>query len=88
MQTCHICHQSWLGPHAPDCRVHADVERLRRVHERMVAEGRNEPLTARIAGYLGLFGDLPCQQRPGMPTAHDCDTCGHKEVCVILPEAA
>lgn len=84
MRNCHICHQSWLG-HAPDCRVHADIERLRRVYERMLGDGREDPLMTKMASYIGLFGDLPCQKRPEMPTAQDCGKCGHKAVCVILP---
>lgn len=87
MKTCHICHQSWTA-HAPNCRVHADMERLRRVHERMVADGRDDPLRDKMATYINLFGNLPCQKQPELPTTRDCEKCGHKAVCVILPRAA
>lgn len=87
MLTCHACRQPW-NAHRPDCRVLSDIARLRRVHDRLAAEGRDEALRGKIAGYLNLFGRLPCQGRAAMPVDADCERCGHKEVCVILPEAA
>lgn len=87
MLTCHICRQPWTS-HAPDCRVPADLARMRKVAERLEAEGRDDPLLHKLRTYLGLFGQLPCQGRAAMPDAHDCASCGHKEVCVILPDAA
>jgi len=84
MLTCHVCQKPW-GQHAPNCRVLVDLDRMRRVHDRLVAEGRDADLRQRMGRYIELFGVLPCQQRPTMPTHSDCDSCGHKEVCVILP---
>lgn len=65
-----------------------DLARMHRVLERLLSEGRETELANRIASYLGLFGNLPCQQRPGLPSHGDCNSCGHKDVCVILPETA
>lgn len=87
MKTCHVCGQSWLA-HAPDCRVRDDLARMQRVHDRLVAEGRDPELANRIGGYLAIFGHLACQQRPEMPSHADCNACGHKDICVILPQVA
>ncbi|MEW5726240.1 MAG: hypothetical protein AB1918_00300 [Pseudomonadota bacterium] len=84
MLACHLCARPW-NDHAADCRVVADLQRLRRVHDRLVAEGRDDDLVRRMARYLDLFGDLPCQRQPDMPDAAACAACGHKDVCVILP---
>lgn len=84
MKTCHICRRPW-DSHSADCRVLEDLDRMRRVHDRLVSEGREPELRGRMSRYLGLFGKLPCQARDGLPTASDCNSCGHKDVCVIVP---
>ncbi|TAN62472.1 MAG: hypothetical protein EPN20_10940 [Magnetospirillum sp.] len=66
----------------------ADLERMRQVRDRLVDEGRESALSDRMTRYLDLFDNLPCQSRDALPVAHDCDNCGHKGVCIILPDAA
>ncbi|MGE5504581.1 MAG: hypothetical protein ACM31L_09175 [Actinomycetota bacterium] len=87
MKVCHVCRRPWLD-HAPDCRVLADLDRMRRVFARLVAENREAGLSRKIGTYLEEFGKLPCQQHDGLPDSHDCDACGHREVCVIMPPEA
>ncbi|HSV28536.1 MAG TPA: hypothetical protein VLL76_03230 [Candidatus Omnitrophota bacterium] len=87
MRICHVCGQSWLD-HSQDCRVRSDLERMRRVLDRLREEGREQELQFRMGRYLDLFGNLSCQGKAEMPTHEDCNRCGHKDICVILPPAA
>ncbi len=86
MRKCHVCGQSWTA-HAHDCRIRDDIDRMRRIHDRMIAEGRTDALRHRIKTYLDLFGALPCQHRDGLPSPHDCASCGHGDICVMVQTA-
>lgn len=86
MRICHVCGMRW-DSHAPDCRVRADLERMRRTRDRMVSEGRGGELLQKMDSYLKLFGELPCQLLERMPVVNDCSKCGHGDVCVIKPAA-
>lgn len=84
MLTCHVCTRPW-NDHAADCRVREDMDRLGRVHRRLLAEGRQPDLTERIGRYLNLFGHLSCQSHDGPATPEECGKCGNAEFCVIMP---
>jgi hypothetical protein len=83
MLTCHICHQAW-NAHAVDCRVHSDLERMRRTYDRMMAAGRTDDILPRMKLYLDRFGSLDCQLRDAPPSPADCAACGHASVCVLI----
>ncbi len=87
MRECHVCARSWSN-HAPDCRVHADLERMRRVLVRLDEEDREPVLRARMGSYLEEFGNLPCQREEGFPSQSSCRKCGHNGICVIITDGA
>ncbi len=84
MKECHLCHAPWAA-HAPGCRVPADLERMRRVYDRLVAEDREAILRERIGGYLREFGTLRCQRADHPPGAPLCADCGYPDICILVP---